>query len=327
MLRNKLHNLVAAGLLGVIATTAVADDHVYLGSTLGYMVWDDERFLDNRTDSGLNLGWNLGYEFAERFAVEGTVGTALNDPDADLYAISLYNYLNADREGLTPYWLAGLNYVEMDDLNVSRVTESLSAHIGLGLSHYISEKLELRGDVRLSKALDTDGNLGSDVDDVVDMGLNLALNYHFGDRYKPASPAPAAAPAPAPVAPAPAPEPKTRTITLEIDVYFETDKDVAISYGDQLKRVARAMKANPSIRLTLEGHTDSRASDAYNQDLSQRRAESVKAKLVNEHGIPASRIKAIGYGEARPVADNATAEGRAKNRRVVGVVSWTEAVK
>ncbi len=86
------------------------------------------------------------------------------------------------------------------------------------------------------------------------------------------------------------------------------------------------MKAQEDITLVLEGHTDSRASESYNQDLSQRRANAVKARIVEEYGIDASRISAVGYGESKPIADNATAEGCARNRRVVGEMTYSEVV-
>jgi OOP family OmpA-OmpF porin len=73
--------------------------------------------------------------------------------------------------------------------------------------------------------------------------------------------------------------------------------------------------------VTVEGHTDSQGSDAYNQKLSQSRADSVKAALITSYGIGADRVKAVGYGEAKPVSDNASAAGREQNRRVVGQVS------
>lgn len=312
--------------LVTVAANSAAEDHLYLGSSLGYMFWDDERFINGNSDSGAIGALNLGYEFAERFAIEGSIGTGLSGPDQDIYSVSLYNFLSPNRDDITTYWLAGLNYVESDELTVSRVSESLSAHLGIGLSNYLTNNLEFRGDIRVSKALDSDGNLGSAVDSLTEYGLNLALNYHFGDRSKPAprpTAAPVAAPAAAP-APAPAPAPKMETMTAELDVYFNTDKDAVISYGSQLDKIVSLMKRYPDATLVLEGHTDSRASDAYNKDLSQRRANRVLNKLVQDHGIAASRIKAVGYGEERPIADNATKEGRAKNRRVIGVLTWKQ---
>jgi len=86
------------------------------------------------------------------------------------------------------------------------------------------------------------------------------------------------------------------------------------------------MKAHGDIDLVLEGHTDAIGTDAYNDDLSLRRVEAVKAKLTEVYGIPGNRISTVGYGESRPVADNSTDEGRAQNRRVVGQLSFTEVV-
>jgi len=99
-------------------------------------------------------------------------------------------------------------------------------------------------------------------------------------------------------------------------IYFDLDsaklKDESF---EALDRVLTVLKANPERHYVIEGHTDSQASDAYNLELSQRRADAVAAWLT-DHGIDAERLEAAGYGEARPVADNGTASGRALNRRV-----------
>ena len=75
--------------------------------------------------------------------------------------------------------------------------------------------------------------------------------------------------------------------------------------------------------LTVEGHTDDRGRAAYNKSLSQKRADAVRHTLINTYKLDAQRVKAIGYGEQSPVADNSTAEGRAANRRVIGIVEST----
>jgi outer membrane protein OmpA-like peptidoglycan-associated protein len=100
-------------------------------------------------------------------------------------------------------------------------------------------------------------------------------------------------------------------------VYFETNKAIIkpISYS-LLDQVALVIKAHPYIKkIRVEGHTDSVGNDAYNLKLSQARAESVQAYLINK-GVDASRLEATGYGETKPVDTNNTAEGRANNRRV-----------
>lgn len=143
------------------------------------------------------------------------------------------------------------------------------------------------------------------------------------------APAPAAvAPAPAPVvvAPAPAPAPKQPTTIEEktriaIDVHFETNKaNIKDESNADIKKLAVFMQTYPQTSTVVEGHTDNIGSAAMNKDLSQRRAEAVRAELINKYGIDPNRLGAVGYGFDRPVADNATAEGRAKNRRTEAVI-------
>ena len=106
-------------------------------------------------------------------------------------------------------------------------------------------------------------------------------------------------------------------VRVELDVKFDFDKAQVKqeSYGD-IKALADFMKQYPQTSTVVEGHTDSVGSDAYNQGLSERRANAVREVLVNQYGVESGRVQAVGYGESRPVAENATAEGRAINRRV-----------
>ncbi|MDF3845074.1 OmpA family protein, partial [Pseudomonas citronellolis] len=106
-------------------------------------------------------------------------------------------------------------------------------------------------------------------------------------------------------------------VRVQLDVKFDFDKSRVKqnSYVD-IKNLADFMKQYPSTSTTVEGHTDSVGTDAYNQRLSERRANAVRDVLVNEYGVEGGRVSAVGYGESRPVADNGTAEGRAVNRRV-----------
>ncbi|ARS49875.1 OmpA family protein [Ectopseudomonas hydrolytica] len=112
-------------------------------------------------------------------------------------------------------------------------------------------------------------------------------------------------------------EPRAEAVRVELDVKFDFDKSQVKqeSYGD-IKALADFMKQYPQTSTVVEGHTDSVGSDAYNQGLSERRANAVREVLVNQYGVESNRVQAVGYGESRPVADNATAEGRAINRRV-----------
>jgi len=82
-----------------------------------------------------------------------------------------------------------------------------------------------------------------------------------------------------------------------------------------LDEVAAALLTQPELKVEIQGHTDSIGTDAYNLGLSQRRAAAVKAYLIGK-GLNATALTAQGYGKAKPIASNATAEGRAQNRRV-----------
>ena len=129
--------------------------------------------------------------------------------------------------------------------------------------------------------------------------------------------APAPAPAPAPKAAAPAQPPAAASkVTYAADAFFDFDKSVLKAEGKaKLDDLVGKMKAINLEVIIAVGHTDSVGTDAYNQKLSVRRAEAVKAYLVSK-GVEKNRVYTEGKGEKQPVADNKTAQGRAKNRRV-----------
>jgi OOP family OmpA-OmpF porin len=164
--------------------------------------------------------------------------------------------------------------------------------------------------------------------------LLIALAFAAGCATEPAQPEPKPAPPPTPKpAPPPAPKPAppmaekpkpapakpkpvAEKVTFAADVFFDFDKSVIKPAGksklDDLSSKLRGINLEVVIAI---GHADSIGSDAYNQRLSVRRAESVKAYLVSK-GIEGNRVYTEGKGEKQPVADNKTREGRAKNRRV-----------
>ena len=129
----------------------------------------------------------------------------------------------------------------------------------------------------------------------------------------PKAEAPKAAPAPAP---APAPAAVSSKVTYAADAFFDFDKSVLKPEGKaKLNDLVDKVKAINLEVIIAVGHTDAVGSDSYNQKLSMRRAQAVKAYLVSK-GIDKSRVYTEGKGEKQPVADNKTKEGRAKNRRV-----------
>jgi OOP family OmpA-OmpF porin len=144
----------------------------------------------------------------------------------------------------------------------------------------------------------------------------------------PAKPAPAKPAAAAPAKPAAAaPRPTTEKVTLAADALFDFDKAVIKSDAkaklDDL--VAKLKAINLEVIIAI-GHTDSVGSAAYNQKLSLKRAEAVKAFIISK-GIEPNRVYTEGKGEKQPIADNKTKAGRSKNRRVEIEVVGTRAVK
>ena len=205
----------------------------------------------------------------------------------------------------------------------------LNAKAGFGLEYKLSEALAVRGEMERYRVNDTVGNRGD-----VDL-LSVSLVYKLGRPAHSAPvyvPPPAAEPTPPPmVAPAPppppkAPEPTSEKVSFAAEALFDFDKSVVKPDGkaalDDLLLKLQGM--NTEVMVTV-GHTDSVGSNDYNQKLSLRRAEAVKAYLVFK-GIDASRIYTEGKGETQPMADNKTAEGRAKNRRVTVEVVGTRTV-
>lgn len=105
------------------------------------------------------------------------------------------------------------------------------------------------------------------------------------------------------------------TLVLQ-DVVFETGKaDLKPGAAQRLQPLAQYLKANPEVKVRIDGHTDSQGGDAYNQQLSEARAQAVRTALA-AMGIDGARITALGHGESQPVADNRNAAGRQQNRRV-----------
>jgi OOP family OmpA-OmpF porin len=200
---------------------------------------------------------------------------------------------------------------------------------GLGAEFKFTEALALRAEVERYKIDDAFRSNGK-----VDM-YQLALVYKMGRPASRPAPMPEPAPAPAPVmeapapapapmpAPAPAPQPVSEKVSFAAEALFDFDKAIVKPQGKQAldELLNKVQGMNTEVMVTV-GHTDSIGSDAYNQKLSQRRAEAVKAYIVSK-GVEASRVYTEGKGESQPVADNKTAAGRAQNRRVTVEVVGT----
>jgi OmpA-OmpF porin, OOP family len=122
-----------------------------------------------------------------------------------------------------------------------------------------------------------------------------------------------------PVQAQPSQVPPVQVASAVINVFFATNSDrILPAYYADLAKLGQALAPilASGANVRIEGHTDSLGPDAYNQRLSQKRAESVKGYLVQHFTLPPERLVAEGYGESRPIASNDTTEGRGQNRRV-----------
>lgn len=181
---------------------------------------------------------------------------------------------------------------------------------GGGLLYGLTENLSLGIYGRWSRYYQRSHGVG----DVryADTGINVM--FQTSPPPPPPPPAPPVAQAPPPPAP-----PMKKKIVLR-GVNFDFDKyNIRPDAVPILEQACKTLKEEPSINVSADGYTDSIGTDAYNQKLSERRANAVRDWLI-KCGIPASRLSARGFGETNPVASNATAEGRAQNRRTELVV-------
>lgn len=194
--------------------------------------------------------------------------------------------------------------------NAKRSKKEKSFFFGLGYEYEWSPRWSL--------------HLSGDVYRVEDESIKVAgigVAYRFGAKSN-TSLAPIEQPHSSPeIKPEPVVTQKSEVeVPAEIELAIRFDPDSAIiktEFNAEIERLAIFMKEHPNIQILLEGHTDNQGDDQHNQMLSQRRVDAVMTELVNHFGIVAQRLSAHGYGELRPVADNNTADGRAKNRRVI----------
>ncbi|AZD59841.1 Nonspecific porin and structural outer membrane protein OprF [Pseudomonas chlororaphis subsp. aurantiaca] len=221
--------------------------------------------------------------------------------------LATYHFGQAGVDSLRPYVSGGFGHQSRTNVLAdghSGRDQSTLAIIGTGVKYYFTDNLFARAGVEADYAMD---NGKWDYSALVGLGVN------FGGNAGKVAPAPAPVPEPTPEPEAPVAE----VVRVELDVKFDFDKSVVKpnSYAD-IKNLADFMKQYPQTTTVVEGHTDSVGPDAYNQKLSERRANAVKQVLTSQYGVESSRVQSVGYGESRPVADNATEAGRAVNRRV-----------
>lgn len=338
---------LAAGVMLGMSSSAFADKtgEFTIGADAEFF-WPDSSISLERDDISPRL--EFGYRFTDalgvRFSyarIDSQVSREVpvvggHDADFDSYRLEAQYFFNTAND-TQPY--VSLGAQKLDRFRVSgagNVNDNIDTQLtaGVGIRHYFNSNF----------SLNLGANLSNDFSTVNDASIDVGFAYHFGaTESSPA--APVTAPAPAACADAdgdgvcdtadqcpgtPAgvkvdasgcPATIKEDVRIEMKVLFDYDKAlVKDEYLSEVEKVAKFLKEHPDTDATIEGHTDSRGSDAYNQALSERRANAVRDVLVNKYEIPEARLKAVGYGESRPVADNNTDAGRAQNRRVISVI-------
>lgn len=277
--------------------------HLYLGIGASGLALDNDRVPDVPTSSPWHASKlaNLfaGYQFNDRWAADLRFGTRFDNVDADVIAVNGYRFFGSG--SWRPFVSAGLSNFSLSNQALDDDTDQ--AQVGFGLSGNLNRNVELRIGYQSSFTISGD--------DYQDNEYSAALLWHFRKPEVVAVSEPEPAPAPT----------KQKVIqTYELKVLFDFDKSVIKSaYEPQFQEIAGVLQENPEVTLKVEGHTCWIGTEKYNQGLSQRRADAVKQKFVDEYGIDPDRIETIGYGESRPVADNTTLEGRRKNRRAIAI--------
>lgn len=286
-MKKKLVAALAVSALAMgISAAAQADAHPYAGLGMGYAYGDN---------SGNTIGGQVGYHFNNDLSAELSYYDTIDQNEVDVTSITGAYRLWGEKTQILG--LVGLHNLNMDG---ETADNGIAASIGVAVSHYITDQVELRAGVQSLIVQEHDKDL--------DALATLAINYHFGTHEQPVE------------EPAPVKEPAVVKKTLHVN--FNTDSSRVHNPDDQRKisEVSDIMKKNPGSTADLVGHTDSTASEAYNQRLSERRAATVKNEMVKQ-GVDAAAISTSGRGELAPVADNKSRAGRAENRRVEATIN------
>jgi len=329
--------LHADGVKGRLGVSGLAQAGIPLG----------EKWVRDNGDTGALLGGQVRYGVAKH------IEAALSYDNADLdtgYRVEplLLSGIYSFRPGETWTPTASLGLGAASAVQ-NGTFDNLATRVGFGLEYFVTKQFAVGPQVNYTYTADN----GDALKEHHILGAGILASYFFGPCSQAAAKAPAAKPVAAtPVVPATPPAdsdgdgvidsadqcpgtpsgiaveangcPKKldQKVSLELKVLFDTAKDVVKpEYNGELQRVANFLKAYPDVTAEIEGHTDNTGNREYNIGLSQRRANAIRTALINDFGADANRLTAKGYGPNNPVADNNTADGRSKNRRVVATLT------
>lgn len=301
------------------ALPSYQNGHFYFGGRLGWSAYQDACGSDAEYCDSDTLGGGLygGYQFSDWFALEGGM-TSYGSPtahylnkgsvEADVYGGELSMKLSLPlTEHMEIFSRLGGAWQNIDK-TVSRTHETVESNewnvlSSLGISYRISQRWSLRGEYQF-----IDGIGDTHVDQADLHFTSIGLTYHFGQTI------PLTVNKTSVVEPEPQYVTTTKSVSLNAESLFDFDSS-ELTYNIELESLAKQLTLYPKDKVSIVGHTDSVGSKAYNQQLSERRAQAV-ADYFKRMGVAESRLSVVGQGEEHPIASNDTTEGRALNRRV-----------
>ena len=298
----KIVTLSMALVSGVYATGT----GFYVGAGLG--VESVNSFLYD--DSGLIGGvFKAGYIPQENIALEFRGESSFTDGDKLTHGYSIGMYVKPQYEfmedwtfyGLLGYGQNKISFPDEETFNGNPLNETTVAGLsyGAGVEFRVANSFSVF--VEGLQLVDETTTENGDDFAINVSGIYAGISYYFDAKPQ--------------VIILPTTIKYTKT-PQKIQILFDTGKwDVKQAYHKELINYANFLHNNPDANMDIMGHTDSRSSDRYNLTLSKNRAEAIRQFIVGR-GISASRINALGLGEGYPIANNKTAEGRAKNRRI-----------
>jgi OmpA-OmpF porin, OOP family len=298
---------------GALATAASSDDVVnpswYVQPSVNGIKPDRDFGTDKR---GWGGGLRFGKPVSDMWDIQfGPTYARSNDGAAhyDQTTFGLDGLLMFSRKNVRPFLLLGIG-AERDNVenplrNLSKTSPYLSA--GLGLQVGLSDQWSLQADLRTVRGrLRDSAAFGFSRSN--DKYLTVGLNYAFEKPAQPAPPPPPPAPVaetppppPPPPAPPPPPPPRFEKITLSATELFAFDSATLSMPQPKLDEIANALNSDTSVNnIVVTGYADRLGSAKYNVKLSERRANAVRDYLIGK-GVAASRLTAVGKGEANPV--------------------------
>ena len=307
----KIVKIIAMASLLAGGVNAANTKGFYIGAGLGMEDISSHDFVDEDPLFGgaIKMGYGLHKYFGVELRAERSLasGDKLEHP----YSVGIYAkpQLHLGKKftmyGLVGYGQNRLTFPDEVAFNgkVENETTANDISYGGGMEYRVTQRLSLF--VEALQLVDDSVTQDGGEFAINEKGVYAGINYYFGQKkYRTKIT-------------------KTRTtkysysvVPVNIDVLFDTNKwDIKPQYHAELDNFATFLLKHKVSKIDVMGHTDSQGSQSHNKILSQNRANSIKKYFMSK-GIASSRIKAIGYGESRPKASNATAQGRLLNRRI-----------